>query len=598
MSPPDSWVSSGNWIVAFALFLGAGAGVCLWVAARASALSATPARRTLQALLLAEAWWCFTSSAHALVLPLSQRILIAQVQYVGIAAVPVLFCLFAASHANRPWARRRAVWICLFAPGVATVGLAWTNSSHGLIWRAVRETASGLGIEYLHGPWFWAYVAYAYALLAAGTLLLGATALRAEPARRAQAGVLALGLVLPWTGNLVYLTDLISVSGLDLTPLGFSLSSLCLLYAVLRHRLMELTPISRSLIVDRMGDAVLLLDADHRIVDANPAAQALARDERRLEGRLAADALDWWNAVCLPPVLDAPSQVVLSVGGGCRLIEVEAVPVARGSSRGLVVTARDITERRRQEAEAAAIRVHLQEQQRLMGLGVVSSGVIEEVGRLIDGALADVDWASASGTSSAAQAHLDRAVGGMRRASEVARLMAGYAAGAASPGPVDLDAVVREILVLVRASVGRQRHIIYQGAAAPVVIEADAAQVRQAVLHTLINACEAAEEWDVVRVSVGRSVLGAEDLQQAIVGSPARLGPHALLEVADTGRGMDDATLRQATGPSPFLTTSDGTRRLGLAAVAHVMRAHRGVLTVSSSLGHGTRVRAWFPMPA
>ena len=69
-----------------------------------------------------------------------------------------------------------------------------------------------------------------------------------------------------------------------------------------------------------------------------------------------------------------------------------------------------------------------------------------------------------------------------------------------------------------------------------------------------------------------------------------------MIEVVDSGSGMDRATLAQAF--EPFFTTKDvgqGTG-LGLAMVYGVVRQHNGLLRVDSEPGRGTTFRIYFPV--
>ena len=63
---------------------------------------------------------------------------------------------------------------------------------------------------------------------------------------------------------------------LDLTPLAFSVSEPFLAYALFRFRLLDLVPIARSVLVDRMTDAIIVLDRQNRILDINMAALTMA----------------------------------------------------------------------------------------------------------------------------------------------------------------------------------------------------------------------------------------------------------------------------------------------------------------------------------
>jgi nitrogen-specific signal transduction histidine kinase len=123
---------------------------------------------------------------------------------------------------------------------------------------------------------------------------------------------------------------------------------------------------------------------------------------------------------------------------------------------------------------------------------------------------------------------------------------------------------------------------------------ADPAQLRQIVMNLVINASEAIGEREGVITVRAAALDPGKDLAGDIgVGNLAD-GRHVLLEVTDTGDGMDAVILPRIF--DPFFTTKFAGRGLGLAAVLGIVRRHCGALRVRSQKGAGSSFLVLLPV--
>jgi len=158
---------------------------------------------------------------------------------------------------------------------------------------------------------------------------------------------------------------------------------------------------------------------------------------------------------------------------------------------------------------------------------------------------------------------------------------------------VRLPALVAELVPLLRRAIAPGARLVYvAGEDEGSCVEADPGQLRQVVTNLVLNASEALEG------APGEITLrtGIERVESPLPAPPSGPGVYAWLEVADTGVGMDEATL--ASIFEPFFSTKFTGRGLGLSAVGGIVRGHGGFLHASSpGRGRGSTFRVYFPCP-
>jgi|GEM_PF-613862 len=279
-----------------------------------------------------------------------------------------------------------------------------------------------------------------------------------------------------------------------------------------------------------------------------------------------------------------------------------AAPIkdAEGAVTAAVVTFFDITERKAEEDKRLALEAQMQEAQRLESLGVLAGGIAHDFNNLLVGILGHASLVS---EALAEDSPLRDSVGQIElaasRAADLARQMLAYTGrGQRDSEPVDLSALSREMLGLVRASVPKGIDLWVNFAQKLPLVEGDPAQLRQVIMNLIINAAEAfeatAEGRGTVRITTGVQTLDADALETFHDAGVATPGPHVYVAVSDDGAGMAPETVSRMF--DPFFTTKSAGRGLGLASVRGIVRAHSGALNLTTTPGQGATIEVYLPV--
>jgi PAS domain S-box-containing protein len=283
--------------------------------------------------------------------------------------------------------------------------------------------------------------------------------------------------------------------------------------------------------------------------------------------------------------------------GEARWFHLRAAP--RRAADGSVVwdgVELDVTERRRAEEERREFERGLLEAQKLESIGVLAGGVAHDFNNLLTGVLGYAGLAEADlPPASPARAHLGQVERSARRAAELCQQLLAYAdKGQLVVRPLDLSAAVWAASALLESSVSKKAALALRLPDDLPPVEADGAQLRQAVLNLVLNAAEALGDGPgAITVSTGLARADRARLRAARGGEELPAGAYVCLEVADTGCGMDAPT--KARVFEPFFTTKFTGRGLGLSAVLGIVRGHGGAVEVESEPGRGSRFRLLFP---
>lgn len=159
------------------------------------------------------------------------------------------------------------------------------------------------------------------------------------------------------------------------------------------------------------------------------------------------------------------------------------------------------------------------------------------------------------------------------------------------PRVLNLNAIVHNVEAMLGRVIGEDIEVSTDLDLGLWPIKADRSQIAQVMMNLAVNARDAMPKGGRLHF-VTRNVAG-ENGNQNHVGSPS--GPHVLLEVSDSGQGMDSETLSHIF--EPFFTTKEtgqGTG-LGLSTVYGIVQQSGGRVQVQSQPGRGTTFRIYLP---
>ena len=327
------------------LVLAALAGYVAWRRGTTSGLS-------LCIVLISVAWWGLAYAVELSVADLVVKGRWGDAKYLGVCALVPAWLIFVLQYTGRGrLVTGRLVGFLAIEPLVLLALLA-NDATHHLVRFYPPDVAAGELPVVGTGPVFWAHLVYANLILLGATGLFVASMVRLSRTYWQMAVVLVAASLLPWVANLLHNFEVGWFARVDLTPFAFIVTGGVLVWGLYRERLVDLTPLARSIVVDNMADAVFVLDAFGRVVDVNPAAALIVGSTRPALVGLSLEELLPRPAAPVAlgaPVQEAPSADELSLGAGPdrRTFDILRQPLTdrRGRAAGELVVLRDITDR-------------------------------------------------------------------------------------------------------------------------------------------------------------------------------------------------------------------------------------------------------------
>jgi len=283
--------------------------------------------------------------------------------------------------------------------------------------------------------------------------------------------------------------------------------------------------------------------------------------------------------------------------GSLRFYELrEAAVTLPDGSMSILAVSNDVTDRKRAERAKLEMERQLLHAQKMDSLGALAGGIAHDFNNLLAVIMSNIEIAiSDIPMTSPVQNYLNNSLLAGKRAAELTRQMLAYSGrGRFITSQVDVSHLVRGLSDLLKVSVSKSVRLEFNLAPDLPLIEVDAAQIQQVLMNLVTNASEAiGEKPGVVTISSTVRECDASYLAETRTSNKPRPGRCVILEVSDTGCGMDDSV--RAKLFDPFFTTKFVGRGLGLSTVLGIVQGHGGAIMVSSKPKKGTVISVVLP---
>jgi PAS domain S-box-containing protein len=275
----------------------------------------------------------------------------------------------------------------------------------------------------------------------------------------------------------------------------------------------------------------------------------------------------------------------------CYEMKYNVLRDASGKQVGAYQFVYDVTDRILEQERLAMAEEQLRQAQKMEAMGQLTGGVAHDFNNLLTPILGALDMLQRRGVGSEREQRLiSGALHSADRAKTlVQRLLAFARRQPLQAAPVDVGELIAGMADLVSSTIGPQIKVLVDVEPDLPPAMADVNQLEMALLNLAVNARDAMAEAGTLRLTATRGEVLRGD------SSGFQPGRYLRVSVADTGAGMDEATLARAV--EPFFSTKGigkGTG-LGLSMVHGLVQQLGGGLKIRSRPELGTNVELWLP---
>jgi PAS domain S-box-containing protein len=291
---------------------------------------------------------------------LAFKILLMKIRFLGLPFISLSLMLIAILFSGHgKWLTKRRMALLLIIP-IITVFLALTTE-YSTVFRynyTLVQTAGGFSVlGFANGIWTrgvyfpFIYIEEAVTLLLLLQVIFGNQRLYAR-----QALLFFVAVLIPAIADLLFLFGITPVKNYNIVPSTFAFTGILLAIALFQYRFLDIVPVARNTLFERMSDPMLVIDREGRLADFNPAAEkALGLCRAKNLGKGAVDVLHEHEELCACIEETHPACRTITIEDGAAAsvfdLSIEKLASGAGALPEKLVLLRDVTDYRRMEKE-------------------------------------------------------------------------------------------------------------------------------------------------------------------------------------------------------------------------------------------------------
>ncbi|MDQ1261276.1 MAG: Methanosis regulatory histidine kinase FilI [Euryarchaeota archaeon] len=301
---------------------------------------------------------------------LAFKILLMKIRFLTTPFISLSLMLIAILFSGHgTWLTKRRVALLLIIP-IITVFLALTTE-YSTVFRynyTLVQTAGGFSVlGFANGIWTrGVYLPFNYIEEAVTLLLLLQVIFGNQRLYARQALLFFVAIQIPVIADILFLFGITPVKNYNIVPSTFAFTGILLAIALFQYRFIDIVPVARNTLFERMSDPMLVIDREGRLADFNPAAEkALGLCRATNLGKGAVDILHEHEELCAGIEEKHPAcrTITITIGAGADALmfdlTIETLTSGAGALPEKLVTMRDVTDRKRSEKELKETRDYL-----------------------------------------------------------------------------------------------------------------------------------------------------------------------------------------------------------------------------------------------